>query len=96
MSMIGLLEELEAVAEGVADVEAFITREWLIVVCLDTGGLEASVEFGEIIDEERRMGFPGRPKVSFDTEMDPDVFSLEPAAASKFEMGRLVDLWQPE
>ncbi len=57
MSMIGLLEELEAVAERVADVEAFITREWLIVVCLDTGGLEARAEFGEIIDEEHLLAF---------------------------------------
>jgi hypothetical protein len=91
--MIGLPEELEAVAEGVADVEAFITREWLIVVCLDTGGLETSAKFGEIIDEEGRMGFPGRPKVGLDTEMDPDVFSLEPAAAPRRKMGWLLNLW---
>jgi lipopolysaccharide/colanic/teichoic acid biosynthesis glycosyltransferase len=90
------LSELEAVAEGIRDVEAPHVRDRLVVGCVDSPGSQARGELLEVRDDEARM----RPARRDEGVVDPDVELLragaEPAAAAGGELRRLRKLLEAE
>ena len=50
----------------------------------------------EILDDKSGMGFPGRPEILFNSEMDPHTAALQPEAAPPGKSLRLRHFRHPE
>ena len=91
------LDELDAIAEGVGSKGPIETRNGLrVVLHLATRGSQRFEKRREITDEKCRMRFPGRAKIGLDAEVQLQMATLEPGAATGSEIRRLGDFGQPE
>src|SRR5207247_6848510 len=92
----GGLEELEAIAEGVARVDAGVAGQRLVIDDDMAGAAQTRDELGQPIDEEAWMSLARGPEICFHTEMDLHGPVFEPHAPALRELGRLHDLRKPE
>jgi hypothetical protein len=65
-----VVDELEAVAEGIEGVEAADPDLRVVIDDLDIGGLERGPEACQVVDHERHVRLAGRVEVRLDAEMD--------------------------
>ena len=64
------LDEFEAVAERIGDVEAAIAGEWFVFAWSISAVSEARPKFVETLDQKGGVGLQGRTEVVLDPEMD--------------------------
>ena len=94
--LLGRLEELQAVAEWVIDVDASEAGEVGIPGGSSARGVEASDEHVKVVDEHARMCLASRPERLFDAKVQFDAMTAKPRAAPACEDRRLVDLSHAE
>jgi hypothetical protein len=90
------LHQLEAVAEGVEDVDAAEAVEGGVLFCRDAGTLAGRKDGLETVDDERRMSPLGGGEIGLDAEMKIHGASDKPDALAGSHLRWLIDFGEAE
>ena len=77
------VQELQPIPERVGHVEPGVARQVVVALGLETRGATRRLESVEVIDEQRRVRFPGRAEVRLHTQMDLNAAAAKPRAAAR-------------
>jgi len=90
------LHQLDAVAEGVVDIDPVIALKRLIGIDLVSGGRQVCHHCRKIIHNQTGMGFSHWPAILFDTDVNLHCVTLEPAPAAHRQMRRFGNFRNPK
>ena len=85
------LHQLNPIPKRVIHIEPVVTLQGLVFDNAVAGLLQGHCKPTKVIDDKGRVCLPGRPELRVDTQVDFQLALLEPASASRSQMGRLGD-----